>query len=141
MEERDDLVHASKISQLIEKSQSKSLVIAMCGHFSAGKSSLINALCGAQILPSGPIPTSANLVIIENGASEVKVTYKQDVNNLHKETVVSIESIGELSRNGVDIEKLHIHFPIPLLSDKLVLMDTPGVDSTEDAHRLSTESA
>ena len=60
MLEHNDAFHASKVEQLIEKIHKQKAVISMCGHFSAGKSSLINALCGAKLLPSGPIPTSAN---------------------------------------------------------------------------------
>lgn len=46
------------------KSGKKEVTIGFTGHFSAGKSSMINALLGETILPSSPIPTSANIVEI-----------------------------------------------------------------------------
>ncbi|GAK02462.1 hypothetical protein JCM19037_697 [Geomicrobium sp. JCM 19037] len=41
--------------------------VAICGHFSAGKSTLINQLLGAALLPSSPIPTTANIMTILGG--------------------------------------------------------------------------
>ena len=52
---------------LIRKGTGGELTLAFCGHFSAGKSSMINALCGKKVLPSGPVPTSANVVTIRSG--------------------------------------------------------------------------
>lgn len=155
MSERGDQAHATQIGQLLEKLHRNKTVIAMCGHFSAGKSSLINTLCGTQVLASGPIPTSANLVMIENveqGKSEAIVQFK----NGAYETIPShddfqvisavsddgfISRIDELSKNGVEVERIDIRLSVPLLADQLILMDTPGVDSTDDAHRMATESA
>jgi GTPase Era involved in 16S rRNA processing len=141
MAEQGDLIHANKIGQLLEKLQRDKLVIAMCGHFSAGKSSIINAMCGANVLPSGPIPTSANLIMIESGTPEAIVKYRTGQAGLHREVTVPVERIDTYSKNGMEVESIDIRYPIPLLSDRLVFMDTPGVDSTDDAHRISTESA
>ncbi len=52
------------------------MYMAFCGHFSAGKSSLINKLCGHALLPSSPIPTSANIVSIRSGEPGAAVTRK-----------------------------------------------------------------
>lgn len=144
MVDREDHVHAAQISQLLDKLQRNKAVVAMCGHFSAGKSSLINAMCGAPVLASGPIPTSANLVMIEHAQQsqqEVIVQYKEQENGIPRRKTAALEHMNELSKNGVDIERIDIHLDVPLLADQLILMDTPGVDSTDDAHRLSTESA
>ncbi|MEX2414598.1 MAG: dynamin family protein [Paenibacillaceae bacterium] len=155
MAERGDHVHADQTGQLLAKLHRNKTVIAMCGHFSAGKSSLINTMCGATVLASGPIPTSANLVMIENSEQEqpeVIVQFKSGRNEgiptqvgFQLNTLVShdglISRIDELSKNGSDVERIDIHLSVPLLADQLILMDTPGVDSTDDAHRMSTESA
>jgi GTPase Era involved in 16S rRNA processing len=142
--ERDDHVHANQIGQLLEKLQRNKAVIAMCGHFSAGKSSLINTMCGATVLASGPTPTSANLVMIENvehGQPEAIVQFKSASNELPRVDTVTLVQIDELSKNGLEVERIDIHLSVPLLADQLILMDTPGVDSTDEAHRMATESA
>ncbi|WP_297987910.1 dynamin family protein, partial [uncultured Anoxybacillus sp.] len=61
------IVQADQTKQLIKKVYHEEFIIAFCGHFSAGKSSLINELIGTPLLPSSPIPTSANLVKVKSG--------------------------------------------------------------------------
>jgi GTPase Era involved in 16S rRNA processing len=144
MADREDHAHAIQIGQLLHKLQRNKAIIAMCGHFSAGKSSLINTMCGVPVLASGPIPTSANLVMIEHteqSQQEVIVQYKEKNNGVPRRETAPLEHMNELSKNGLDIEQIDIHLSVPLLANQLVLLDTPGVDSTDDAHRLSTESA
>lgn len=58
---------------LQNKEGGNELTLAFCGHFSAGKSSMINLLCGSSVLPSGPVPTSANIVSIRSGAPRVLI--------------------------------------------------------------------
>lgn len=62
---------AQIVADLKVKEQADELTLAFCGHFSAGKSSMINKLCGKAVLPSGPVPTSANIVSIRSGAPQV----------------------------------------------------------------------
>lgn len=76
VQQTDDKENGKKIEQLLQKMESGSLYIAFCGHFSAGKSSLINKLCGHQLLPSSPIPTSANIVRISSGESGAIVVHR-----------------------------------------------------------------
>ncbi len=67
VEQAGDQENGRKFKQLLAKAESGRLHLAFCGHFSAGKSSLINKLCGHTLLPSSPIPTSANIVSIVDG--------------------------------------------------------------------------
>lgn len=68
-----DTGNADKMKQLIMKVNNEEFIIAFCGHFSAGKSSMINFLLGDQVLPSSPIPTSANTVKVQKGEDYAKV--------------------------------------------------------------------
>jgi GTP-binding protein EngB required for normal cell division len=133
---------AGKLRQLKEKAVSGQVVLAFCGHFSAGKSTLINRLCGHPLLPSSPIPTSANLVSIGNGGPGAQVTRKIGV--LEQSSIVEAIPLEELDAyciNGTDIESVRITYPIPFLGERALLLDTPGIDSTDDAHHMATESA
>ncbi|ANE47909.1 hypothetical protein SY83_18250 [Paenibacillus swuensis] len=140
MLDADDRVHADKIEQLLHKLNSEPLAVAFCGHFSAGKSTMVNRLCGAELLPSSPIPTSANLVTIRSGEAEAQVRrhttgYGSIVHS------VPLEQLESYCKNGEDIEAVEIHYPVPLLGERMMFLDTPGIDSTDDAHKLATESA
>src|SRR5690554_1944015 len=73
----NDFETAEKARQLALKYSGGEYSIAFCGHFSAGKSSTINRLIGENILPSSPIPTSANLVKVKSGEEYAKVFFKK----------------------------------------------------------------
>lgn len=147
MEQAGDYEHATKLKQLLAKAESGRLNLAFCGHFSAGKSSLINRLCGHPLLPSSPIPTSANIVSIASGEPGARVVYRSETGTaagaaaeLRSERV-PLEELAAHCRNGEQIETVEITYPIPFLNDHAALLDTPGIDSTDDAHQMSTESA
>jgi len=133
---KGDAERAEKIGDLLRKLERRKADFTFCGHFSAGKSSLINRLCGSSILPSSPIPTSANVVLIENGDEDV-VVEQAGIGEKH----VTLAELDEACRDGLEIRRVHIRYPVPLLKDAARLLDTPGVDSTDDAHRKATEDA
>ncbi|TLS53162.1 hypothetical protein FE782_07305 [Paenibacillus antri] len=137
LREQGDAALAEKADALAAKGRKSEIYFAFCGHFSAGKSSLINHLCGARLLPSSPIPTSANIVAIRSGAtSEAVLRYRDG-----REARVRIEEASKYAKAGEEVRSVELRHPIPMLGDGGVLLDTPGVDSTDDLHRQSTESA
>jgi len=77
MRENGDLNNAAKVKDLYHKYCNKHKSISFVGHFSAGKSSFINAVLGQDILPESPIPTSANIVQITSGSGNVKVYFNE----------------------------------------------------------------
>lgn len=83
-----------QLTELAQRGEDKARVAALVGLFSAGKSTLINALCDSG-LATGAVPTTA--------------------------TVAEV--------------------PLPGTDGAVHLLDTPGVDSTDDAHREATEAA
>ncbi|CAG7611279.1 GTPase Der [Paenibacillus solanacearum] len=143
VEQAGDAENGRKLRQLLAKAESGRLSIAFCGHFSAGKSSLINRLCGHPLLPSSPIPTSANIVSIVSGEAGAQVVHRLGVGQQAEAKVeqVPLEELAEHCRNGESIETVEIRYPIPFLGNTAALLDTPGIDSTDDAHQLATESA
>ncbi|SMF87138.1 Dynamin family protein [Paenibacillus uliginis N3/975] len=137
--EWNDESSAALIEDLIRKQATGELTLAFCGHFSAGKSSMINALCGKKVLPSGPVPTSANVVTIRNGASKA-VIHRPD-GGLGETLNVSTEELAAYCKEGGEYSAIEVWDDISILGGHGVLMDTPGVDSTDDGHRQATHSA
>lgn len=135
-----DESNADKMKQLIMKANQDEFVIAFCGHFSAGKSSMINFFLQDQILPSSPIPTSANMVKVQKGEDYAKVFYHNAPPVLFP-APYDFKEVKKFAKDGDSVLAITIsssEFPLP---DSCVIMDTPGIDSTDDAHRVSTESA
>jgi len=139
MEVAGDGQHAARLREVGGKLAAQQLTLAFCGHFSAGKSTLINRLCGAQLLPSSPIPTSANVVSIADGEPCARIERMSGGERSFIET--KPEELEAYCVNGEDFASVAITYPIPRLGGHTVLLDTPGIDSTDDAHRMATESA
>ncbi|MFC4777629.1 dynamin family protein [Paenibacillus sp. GCM10023252] len=131
---------ASQLIDLRNKLTDGRLIAAFCGHFSAGKSTLINRLCGAKLLPSSPIPTSANVVSIRGGSPpHASIMTVRDGEQVTIEA--PIDKLDDYCVDGEQFQSVSIIYPSELLGDHTVLLDTPGIDSTDDAHRMATESA
>ncbi|MGG4481933.1 dynamin family protein, partial [Paenibacillus illinoisensis] len=146
MEQTEDHTAVHALTDLMSKAEMKQLTIAFCGHFSAGKSSLINSLCGKRVLPSSPVPTSANVVSIRNGAPRALIYTAANESADNQEVLadpleVSPEQLEEYCKNGGAYRSIEVWDDIPLLADDAVLLDTPGVDSTDRGHGLATHSA
>ncbi|MGG3805336.1 dynamin family protein [Metabacillus fastidiosus] len=137
--EHNDTKNGEKIKELIFKMYDEKLYISFAGHFSAGKSTMINTLLNEQILPTSPIPTSANIVMLEKGNEEVKLCTAAG-EWFHLEGGYNIAQIKEFCTQGEDITKIHITKKYEHLDEHMIIIDTPGIDSTEAAHRLATES-
>ena len=128
-----------KLLEVIQKYRQEQLMIAFCGHFSAGKSTMMNYLYKAQLLPTSPIPTSANVVKIEKGRDRVIVTVRSGEHYEH-DGAYSADELKQLCKNGDEVIGVHIYRSDAPIPDDVMLVDTPGIDSTDDAHQLATES-
>ncbi|WP_449536674.1 dynamin family protein [Ferdinandcohnia sp. Marseille-Q9671] len=139
-EKNSDVESSSKILQLLKKLKTSEYMIGFSGHFSAGKSSMINELVGENLLPSSPIPTSANLVKVRAGREYARVYYR-DGKIIEYPAPYDYDVIKSYAKDGESIESIEISHDNMKLPEQVVIMDTPGIDSTDDAHRVSTESA
>jgi GTPase Era involved in 16S rRNA processing len=138
--EQRDLENAEKVKQLAIKLENREFLIAFCGHFSAGKSTMINQVIGENLLPSSPIPTSANLVKVRTGEEYAKVFFKNEKPRLYL-APYDYELVKNYCKDGDQIEEIEISHLESHLPENTVIMDTPGIDSADDAHRVATESA
>lgn len=131
---------ADKAKQLLIKLKKHEYAIAFCGHFSAGKSSMINQIIGENLLPSSPIPTSANLVKIKSGEEYARVNFKEGNPRLYP-APYNYDKVKSYAKDGDSIQSIEISHKTDKLPVDSCIMDTPGIDSTDDAHRVATESA
>src|SRR5690625_6432297 len=74
-----DEINAQKIVDIYEKVINNEFSISFTGHFSAGESSMINALMGEDILPKGPIPTSGNIGEMTSGSRDAHVFFNDEI--------------------------------------------------------------
>nr|MDH3177147.1 dynamin family protein [Bacillus pumilus] len=136
---RDDHERAAKLASIIKKEAEEEVYIAFTGHYSAGKSSLVNHLLHDHILPTSPIPTSANLVVVRKGESEVQL-HTSDGRFAKMNGSYDKEAVQRFCKDGEQIEMVEISGDYRGLEEKVALIDTPGIDSTDHAHFMSAAS-
>lgn len=139
-EENEDSERAAKAELFAKKILKNNFIIGFAGHFSSGKSSMINALTGETLLPSSPIPTSANIVNVHKSDGDYAIVNMKQKKPVYFPANYDFEAVKAFCKSG-DVTQIEIGHKESVLPEGVTVMDTPGVDSTDDAHRMSTESA
>lgn len=134
----DDQETTKKIIDLLSKYKEKSFSLVFCGHFSAGKSTLLNRLFGKQLLPTSPIPTSANVVKIRKGDGEIRLLSFDQEEQVYYGTYTE-EQFGAMCKQGGEVAEIELVLEDAPFPEGVVLVDTPGIDSTDPAHRKVTQ--
>ncbi|MEM1347933.1 MAG: dynamin family protein, partial [Myxococcota bacterium] len=113
------------------------LAVAIMGEFNAGKSTMINALIGEEVVPMGVLPTTAHLVVIEYGPRQAaKIVYRDE-----REEEVTLEQARQLMKtNADDIERLEYVYPHPELRT-VRFWDTPGFNALDERHEQTAQRA
>ncbi|MBE0342546.1 GTPase, partial [Paenibacillus sp. 28ISP30-2] len=94
------------------------------------------------VLPPGPIPTSAHVLSLRYGRSRALIHPATTLENPAPEILdTSLFELAEYCKNGGAYESVPVWEDVPMLAGGGVLMDTPGVDSTDHGHALATHSA
>ena len=121
-------VHDDRLPALREGQMS----VVVLGEFNHGKSTVINALLGEEILPVGITPTTSVIthlvhsdrpeVTVHPGGGETPYEIEYD----EMDNLITDEDEGR--GTGHEPEYIEIGYPNDLLEESLVLVDTPGVN-------------
>jgi small GTP-binding protein len=116
----------------IPKLQEERFALVVLGEFNHGKSTFVNALCGAAILPAGITPTTAtinHLVWAESPRARAHLTddSEQDFDPKALAEWVTIEG-----REASHVKYVEIGWPADILKEKVTLVDTPGVNDINE---------
>jgi len=113
--------------------------VAVLGEIKRGKSTLINAILGADILPKASTICTAALCIIKFGEKPQAILFDRRGNKVE----ISVSDLNRIvtrkNKEVRDIGHVEIEFPLPLLRDGVVIVDTPGVNDTDEVRRRITE--
>ncbi|PNZ38793.1 dynamin family protein [Mammaliicoccus vitulinus] len=123
-----------QINEMIKKVYNEQYTVSFVGHFSAGKSTLINNVIGQNILPSSPVPTTSNTAqLISSNKNSISVNLSDN-----QYTVVeNQEDVKRLNTEDREVESIEIEFTSDKFNKGFTFQDTPGVDSMSDNHRES----
>ncbi len=115
------------------------LDIAVLGEFNAGKSTLVNALMGEALVPTGVLPTTAHINVLKYGPRRAAQLHFTDQ---------SVEEIplGQLRRRVKDddaqrsIDHIEVLYPHPDLR-RVHFWDTPGFNALDPDHERHATDA
>ncbi len=130
---------ASEASALADRLAEGRFYVACIGQFKRGKSTLLNALVGQPLLPSGIIPITTAVTVLRWG-SELRARVRMD-RDWHEIGVGDLaayvsEEHNPANRKGVSLVEVFV--PSPLLAHGMCLVDTPGIGSVIRANTDAT---
>jgi len=114
--------------------------LAVLGQFKRGKSTLINALLGAPVLPAAVVPVTsiptflhggeqlAAQVLFDDGRAEERFA-GSDAGAL-AEFLAGFVTESANPHNRLGVRQVEANYPAPVLRRGLALIDTPGIGST-----------
>ena len=137
----------AKLDELQARLDDARLRVAALGQFKRGKSTLLNALLGAPILPMGVTPVTAIPTFIRAGeALSVRIALKDErgtvVAGVGDEALRLLEQFTSEAQNPHNrrrVATVTIEAPSDFLAEGMILIDTPGVGSTFQHNTTAAE--
>jgi len=119
----------SPLTMLVERIESPALQVPVCGGVSAGKSSLLNHLLGADVLPVGVTPVTALPTRIAHGPSPRATIAFAEARAITVEPGRLVEFVSEQQNpgNAKRVGRIVLELPAEILRDGVVFVDTPGL--------------
>lgn len=123
-----------RLVELREKLEGQHFHLVVMGQFKRGKSTLINALLGAEILPTAIVPLTSIVTRIGYGETPAAAVYFLDGRREEIPLTEIHRYVTERAnpKNGLQVKEVEVFFPSPLLRDGVRIIDTPGVGSVFD---------
>ena len=123
------------IDDVLKRLMEDTFSVAIIGEFKRGKSTLINALMGKDVLPMDVLPTTATLNKITYGmAPYVTIEYKDgkmeevDIGKLN-------DYVTKLTRESEEkaktVKEATVHYPVNYCKNGITIIDTPGLNDDE----------
>jgi GTP-binding protein EngB required for normal cell division len=105
--------------------------VACVGQFKRGKSTLLNALVGEEVLPTGVVPVTAIPTILRFAPKRSALVRMADGSTLDVEPsgIAAYVAESENPDNVKQVEMVELLLPSTLLKGGMCLVDTPGLGS------------
>jgi GTPase Era involved in 16S rRNA processing len=110
------------------------LLVAVMGEFNAGKSSFVNALCGADVAPTGVTPTTATINVLRFGAKpEARVVHHDGSARAVPAADIAAFLATLRDADAREVRMVEIFLPVETLR-RVEIVDTPGLNSIRPEH-------
>jgi GTP-binding protein EngB required for normal cell division len=143
--EAAELLGVTEIAELAADTagrlQTLRLEVAVVGEFKRGKSSLINALIGREVLPVGVLPLTSVPTVLEQGEEGLVVEYTDDRQEQYRLDQLARFVTEEMNPgNRLGVARVTARLDTPVLDAGVRLVDTPGVGSVHEHNTRSTDA-
>jgi hypothetical protein len=132
---------AADVSARAARLRAGRFFVACLGQFKRGKSTLLNALLGYELLPTGVIPVTSTVTVLRDGPSPPRaLVHLADGRTREVPTIDLPAYVTEAGnpRNRKGVAAVEVFAPSPFLAHGLCLVDTPGLGSVfDDASRVT----
>jgi GTPase Era involved in 16S rRNA processing len=125
---------AAEAESLGQRAREQRFYVACVGGFKRGKSSLINALVGQPVLPTGVIPVTSVSTILRHGPTGARVLTRTGWATIAIDDLAKVVTEQENPANIKNVQAVEVLLPAVILRNGLCLVDTPGVGSVSDAN-------
>lgn len=128
----DDSWHKSVVHETIQRLESRDFNLVVMGLFKRGKSSVINALIGDNVLPVDVVPLTSAGTLLSYGDTPSATVYYLD----GRDRAIPVSELAEYVTeeknpcNEKQVSYVQVKLPSPLLQEGLRVVDTPGTGST-----------
>ncbi len=130
----------TRLLALRDRFQHERLQIAVVGQFKRGKSTFINALLGASVLPTSAVPLTSVPTFITWREEPLVVVRFTNQSEPEQFAVIEADEIRQTlarfvteeanPKNRLGVERVDLFYPAGILNGGTVLIDTPGIGST-----------
>lgn len=132
-----------EIEECLSLIRTRKYEVAVAGEFKRGKSTLLNALLGAKILPAKCTPTTATVNRITYGTEPaVRICYRDgtesvcDIQELNQYVTKSTE---EQEKIAASVREAVVYYPTVLCQNHIDVIDTPGLNDDEKMTAVTAE--
>ena len=128
--EKMELAQLDELRQLVQDERFSVVVI---GEFSRGKSTFINALLGAALIPMDVLPETAVIHALHYGEEPALTVVRRDGSTEKGEA--SSEYLQQFVVGNQDVDAvsyIKIAYPADFLAGNVLLVDTPGVSDMDE---------
>lgn len=103
--------------------------MACVGQFKRGKSTLLNALLGQELLPTGVVPVTSVVTIVRYGEPHAVIQYRGRTEPTSLADLSAYVTEKENPENAKGVLAVEAFVPSQVLASGMCLVDTPGIGS------------
>lgn len=123
------------IRRTAEQIASRTYRVAVIGEFKRGKSSLINALVGAEVLPTDILPMTATVTRMIYGTNrQIVIRYRDgrsEERTMEELFDFATKYDKKRERTALSVQEIEVSYPSVLCRNHIEILDTPGLNDNE----------